>query len=102
NPRLPHALPRLGHDRKTRPRIRLATTAHWLAISVLGMSRRRVDQPDRPGLVVNEVSNSTSAGYLIFPLLKIFSIMTVRRQTAAQAVLPVVVSSRTGVRSEEF
>jgi hypothetical protein len=60
-----------------------------LVVGVLGVPGRGVDQPDGPGLVVDEIADPAAAGDLVFPLLEILAVMTAAGQIAPEPVLAV-------------
>jgi len=58
------------------------------------MPRRGVHQPHRVILIIDDVPDPASAGYLVLPLLKIPAVVAMRRQVSTQPMLPVMVSCR--------
>jgi hypothetical protein len=61
------------------------------------MPGRGVEQPHRPGQIIDKVTNPAAASNLVFPLFQVLAIVTVNSQVAAQAMLPVGVCRRPGI-----
>lgn len=47
-----------------------------------------MDQPNGPGLVIDDIADAASAGHLVLPLLQVLAIVPVSGQVASQSVLP--------------
>jgi hypothetical protein len=84
----------VGDVEPARQRTRVISAACLSTICILGMPRRGVHQPYRLILIIDDVADPASAGYLILPLLKVPAVVAMRRQVTTQPMLPVMVSSR--------
>lgn len=73
-----------------------------LAIGVLRMAWRGIDQPDCAAQIVHYVANAATARDLKFPLLKIATIVAVHGQLAAKPMLPVVACPGSRIYSQRL
>lgn len=72
------------------------------AVCVLRMSRRSVDEPDGPMIIVNDVAHPPAARYFVLPLFEFAPTVAVRGLIPAKPVLPVVIGVRARVRAQDL